>query len=196
MREFTAYLISSNSSADTLNENIESISVTSEESTWEESKIEGRPGGTFVQTPFNVTFGVLSSPVEKRDGKNLIYKVGAPIGYRFSVGTTEDKPMYLKESLEFSIEIIDVESQQVVWSGKTPALPPMNFPTWEKYEILAFTWNQYDLNGKPVAPGTYMARVVSPNSIQNSETETSKVHTQNLNLNTINRGGQPILIEQ
>lgn len=194
VRAFTAYLSSSKALSDA-DQTIQSISVQSEEYDWEESQIEHRPGGTFVQTPFNVSFGVRSSPVEKRDGTNLIYSIGDPINYRFAVGTTEDQPLFLRKPLAFSLEIVDVNRQKVIWSGSTKALQPMEFPSWQKYETLIFSWNQRDSNGNPVPPGNYMARVVGDAAIQYSEEPTSPIQTQEIDIAILNRGGQVIVIE-
>jgi flagellar hook assembly protein FlgD len=186
IREFTAYLTPSTPQINP-SQSIESVTIMSDEVAWVEGTIEGRPGGIGVRTPFNVNFGIDYSPLLISDGSASISKMGDSIPFRFSIGTTEDSPMLLRKTLDFQLEIINADTKQVVWSHRTPSLPTMTFPSWEKNEVLRFAWDQRDNDGKSVPPGNYLLRVIGSTSIHYSDTEASEIKTQVIDENRINR---------
>jgi hypothetical protein len=154
--------------------------VKSDKVGWVESEIDGRGGGTFAQTPFNVQFGGIRSS----DVNNKV-----PAGFHFSVESLEDHSIYLRKAVEIHVEIVNVKTKKVVWTGKMPALAPSKFASWKKFMNLDNAWNQRDSKGRRLAAGTYRAQVKGPVTIQYSLEEKSKILTQKLYLPSINRGG-------
>lgn len=146
---------------------------------WVESVTDSRGGGTFAQVPFNVQFGSDNTPT----------------GFHFNFKGMEDGSLYLRAPVAFTIQITNAKTKKVVWTGKTPVVAAGDFSSWKKFMTLDFKWDQKDAKGKRVAPGDYKANVIGPVTISYSKEPDSKIHTQTLNLSTINRGGVDIHIK-
>ncbi|MCZ8522510.1 MULTISPECIES: flagellar hook assembly protein FlgD [Paenibacillus] len=157
--------------------------ITEDSGTWIERQDGIQPGsGSGIRQPFHIIASASNPPwVLARDpeGGTLKYKSGEPIGLSFRVqAALWGKPVFLREPWHVSVEVKDTKSNKVVWSGDMPALPASEYTTYKKTAQLEYFWDQRDLAGSPVPPGSYHVDFKSAAPLKYSDTAQGNLQTQ------------------
>ncbi|NRF95567.1 hypothetical protein HQN89_32535 [Paenibacillus frigoriresistens] len=185
IRPFTAYLRSSSDIANP-STTVTSVNIVIEDLGWMERQPDAQRMGMFVRSPFDISFGSVISPWVEQTTSGLSLKVGQPMGVTFSFQAISEKSIFLRSPLILSMEITNLDTKAVIWTGNMPDLPPSKYSSWKETKDLTYFWDQTDNTGTPIPPGRYSARLKSP-IIQYSDTEQSELKTQVIDENTIHR---------
>lgn len=188
IRPFTTYL---KPSSNTVNPStaVTSVEIVTEDTDWTEHQPDEQRMGMFVRSPFDISFGSVISPWIEQTTSGLRLKVGQPMGFSFSVQALSDQPIFLRSPLILNMEITNLDTKEIVWTGNMPDLPPSKYSSWKETKDLTFFWDQTDKSGNPVPAGRYSARLKSP-IFQYSYTEQSEIKTEVIDENTIHRNAE------